>query len=42
MHVAAPEKASMCRSKGAEKVYDYVVACNRLKGNLADGGGGRL
>ena len=40
MHVAAAEKACTCRSKGTksewiEKVYDYVLACNRLKGKIS-------
>ena len=37
MHVVAWEKASTCRSKGTrrewiEKVCDYVIACQSLKG----------
>ena len=37
MHVAAPEKASTCRSKCTkrewiENVSEYVIACNSLKG----------
>ena len=40
MHEVALEKASTCRSKGAkvewiEKVCDYVVACNSLKGKIS-------
>ena len=40
MHVIAPEGASTCRSKSAkgewvEKVYDYVIACNSLKGKIS-------
>ena len=40
MHVVAPEKASTWRSKSAkgewiEKVYDYVIACNSLKGKIS-------
>ena len=40
MHVVVPEKASTCRSKGVkggwiEKVYDYVTACNSLKGQIS-------
>ena len=40
MHVVAPEKASMCRSKGVkgeriEKVYDCVIACDSLKGKIS-------
>ena len=43
MHVVAPEKASTCRSEGAqgdwiekkEKVYDYVIACGSLKGKIS-------
>ena len=40
MHVAALEKASTCRSKSAqgewvEKVYDYVIACDSLKGKIS-------
>ena len=40
MHVVAPEKASTCTSKSAkgewvEKVYDYVIACNSLKGKIS-------
>ena len=39
-HVEAPEKASTCRSKSAkgewmEKVYDYVIACNSMRGTIA-------
>ena len=38
--MVASEKASTCRSKGAkeewiEKVYDYVIACNSLKGEIS-------
>ena len=38
--MVAPEKASTCRSKGAkgewiEKVYDYVIVCKSLKGNIS-------
>ena len=37
--MTAPEGASTCRSKSAkgtwvEKVYDYVFACNSLKGKI--------
>ena len=40
MHVIAPEGVSTCRSKNAkgecvEKVYDYVIACNSLKGKIS-------
>ena len=40
MLVVAPEKASTCRPEGVqrewiEKVYDYVVECNSLKGNVS-------
>ena len=40
MHVVAPEKGSTCRSKCAkgewiEKVYDYVTACDSLKGKIS-------
>ena len=40
MYVVAPEKGSTCRSKGAkgewiEKVYDYVIAYNSLKGKIS-------
>ena len=40
MHVVAPEGASTCRSTSAkgewvEKVYDYVIACNSLKGKIS-------
>ena len=40
MHVIAPEKASTCRSKSAkgkwiENVYDYVIACDSLTGNIS-------
>ena len=40
MQVVAPEKVSTCRSEGAkgdwiEKVHDYVVACNSLKGKMS-------
>ena len=39
MHVIVPEGASTCRSKSAkgewvEEVYDYVIACNSLKGKI--------
>ena len=39
MHVAAPKEASTCRSKGPqgdwiEKTFDYVIACNNLKGKI--------
>ena len=41
MHVMAPAGVSTCRSKNAtgewvEKVYDYVLACNSLKGKISD------
>ena len=37
----APEGVSTCRSRSAkgewvEKVYDYVIACNSLKGRISD------
>ena len=40
MHVVAPKEASTCRSKGPkgewiERTYDYVVACNSLRGKLS-------
>ena len=40
MHVIAPEGVSTCRSTNAkrewvEKVYDYVIACNSLKGKIS-------
>ena len=40
MHVRAPEGVSTCRSKNVkgdwiEKVYDYVIACNSLKGEIS-------
>ena len=40
MNVIAPEGASTCSSKSAqeewvEKVYDYIIACNSLKGNIS-------
>ena len=40
LHVIAPEGVSTCRSKNAqgecgEKVYDYVIACNSLKGKIS-------
>ena len=46
MHVIAPEGVSTCRSKNAkgvwvEKVYDYVIACNSLKGKNYRHAGGR-
>ena len=47
MHVMAPEGVSTCRSKNAkgervEKVDGYVIACNSLRRNLANEGGGRF
>ena len=41
MHVTAPEGVSTCRSKDAtgecvEKVYDYVIHCNSLKGKISN------
>ena len=40
MHVTVPDGVSTCRSKSAkgewvEKVYDYVIACNRPKGKIS-------
>ena len=40
MRVVAVRKASTCRSKGAkgewiEKVYDNVIACSSLEGNIS-------
>ena len=40
IHVMAPEGASTCRSKSAkgelvEKVYDYAIAGNSLKGEIS-------
>ena len=40
MHVKAPEGVSTCRSKNAkavwvEKVFDYLKACNSLKGKIS-------
>ena len=40
MHLVGAEKASTCRSKGANgewigKVYDHVFACNSLEGNIS-------
>ena len=40
MHVAAPERASTCRSKGAkgewiEKIYEFAIACDSLKGIIS-------
>ena len=40
MHVVAPERASTCRSQSVkgewvEKVDDYVIACNSLKGKVS-------
>ena len=37
MHVIAPDTAYTCRSKSekgdwVEKVFDFVIACNSLKG----------
>ena len=40
MHAVAQEKGSTCRSKSekgewSEKVYDYVIACDSLKGKIS-------
>ena len=40
MHVVAPKETSTCRSKGTkgawiERTYNYVIACNSLKGKIA-------
>ena len=40
MHAVAPKEVSTCRSKGSkgewtERTYDFVIACNSLKGNIS-------
>ena len=41
MHVIVPDgsvnvQVKQCQRRWEEKVYDYVIACNSLKGNISE------